>query len=86
MPPETMLSKLLNWPLSKTIRGALPVNRPQCPVHTYNKDGAMRFDGNDGSAVNYEPNSVGGADAGAFLRGAAAPRQRHRSAARPSQR
>ena len=39
---------------------ALPVNKPRCPVHTYNRDGAMRFDGNDGGKVNYEPNSFGG--------------------------
>jgi len=39
---------------------ALPVNRPQCPVHTYHRDGAMRFDGNAGREPNYEPNSFGG--------------------------
>ncbi|NKB21778.1 MAG: catalase [Alphaproteobacteria bacterium] len=39
---------------------ALPVNAPKCPVHNYQRDGAMRFDGNNGGAVNYEPNSVGG--------------------------
>jgi catalase len=39
---------------------ALPVNKPQCPVHTYHRDGAMRFDGNSGSAPNYEPNSFKG--------------------------
>ena len=39
---------------------ALPVNRPRCPVHSYHRDGAMRFDGNDGGAVHYEPNSFGG--------------------------
>lgn len=38
----------------------LPVNRPQCPVHSYHRDGAMRFDANGGGAVNYEPNSRGG--------------------------
>jgi len=38
----------------------LPVNRPRCPVHNYYRDGAMRFDGNGGSSVNYEPNSFGG--------------------------
>ena len=38
----------------------LPVNKPQCPVHTYNRDGFMRFDGNSGSEVNYEPNSFNG--------------------------
>jgi catalase len=39
---------------------ALPVNRPRCPVHTYHRDGAMRFDGNAGGGVNYEPNRMGG--------------------------
>jgi catalase len=38
----------------------LPVNKAQCPMHTYNRDGAMRADGNYGSAPNYEPNSFGG--------------------------
>jgi len=39
---------------------ALPVNKPQCPVHTYHRDGNMRFDANFGGDVNYEPNSFGG--------------------------
>jgi catalase len=39
---------------------ALPVNKPRVPVHNYHRDGAMRFDGNDGGKVNYEPNSFGG--------------------------
>lgn len=39
---------------------ALPVNRPRCPVHTYHRDGAMRFDDNNGGGPNYEPNSFGG--------------------------
>ncbi|MBU0800671.1 MAG: catalase [Alphaproteobacteria bacterium] len=39
---------------------SLPVNKPVCPVHTYHRDGQMRFDGNYGGAVNYEPNSFGG--------------------------
>jgi catalase len=34
----------------------LPVNRSRSPVHAYQRDGAMRFDGNAGSAPNYEPN------------------------------
>ncbi|MFZ0890489.1 MAG: catalase [Candidatus Binataceae bacterium] len=38
----------------------LPVNKARCPVHTYHRDGLMRFDGNYGGAVNYEPNSFGG--------------------------
>lgn len=39
---------------------SLPVNQPKCPVHSYHRDGYMRFDGNYGGAVNYEPNSFGG--------------------------
>jgi catalase len=39
---------------------SLPVNRARCPVHSYHRDGFMRFDGNAGGAVNYEPNSFGG--------------------------
>jgi len=39
---------------------SLPVNKARCPVHSYHRDGLMRFDGNDRAAVNYEPNSFGG--------------------------
>ena len=39
---------------------SLPVNQARCPVHSYHRDGAMRFDGNQGGAVNYEPNSFHG--------------------------
>ena len=39
---------------------ALPVNHPKNEVNTYYRDGNMRFDGNYGGAVNYEPNSQGG--------------------------
>ena len=35
----------------------LPVNAPRCPYQNYQRDGAMRFDGNGGSRPNYEPNS-----------------------------
>lgn len=38
----------------------LPVNKPHCPVNTYNRDGHMRFDGNSGGSVNYQPNSFDG--------------------------
>jgi catalase len=38
----------------------LPVNAARCPVDNYQRDGAMRFDGNGGGAVNYQPNSFGG--------------------------
>ncbi len=39
---------------------SLPVNRARVPVHTYHRDGPMRFDDNGGGSVNYEPNSFGG--------------------------
>jgi catalase len=39
---------------------SLPVNRPRCPVATYYRDGAMRFDDNSAGSVNYEPNTRGG--------------------------
>jgi catalase len=39
---------------------SLPVNAPRCPMHNYHRDGQMRFDGNGGASVNYEPNSFGG--------------------------
>ncbi len=35
----------------------LPVNAPKSPVQNYQRDGAMRFDGNGGAAPHYEPNS-----------------------------
>ncbi len=37
----------------------LPVNAPKCPFRTFHRDGAMRFDGNLGSTLGYEPNSYG---------------------------
>jgi catalase len=64
--PDKMLQgRLISYPDAHRYRigvnyDALPVNKPQCPVHTYNRDGAMRFDGNYGSGTNYEPNSFNG--------------------------
>jgi catalase len=37
----------------------LPINSPQCPVHTYNKDGAMSYR-HSGAQPVYAPNSYGG--------------------------
>jgi catalase len=37
----------------------IPVNAPQCPVHSYHRDGMMRVDGNKGGTASYEPNTVG---------------------------
>ena len=39
---------------------SLPVNRPKVAVSNYHRDGSMRFDGNSGKSVVYEPNSFGG--------------------------
>lgn len=39
---------------------ALPVNKPHTEVNNYHRDGSMRFDGNAGAALNYEPNSFDG--------------------------
>ena len=49
---------------------ALPVNAPQCPVHHYHKDGAMRFFTNDTGDWDayYEPNSVRGPSQNADFR------------------
>ncbi len=38
----------------------LPINKARSEVHSYQRDGQMRFDGNGGKSVNYEPNSFGG--------------------------
>ncbi|WP_304502400.1 catalase [Bordetella sp. BOR01] len=35
----------------------IPVNAPQCPFHSYHRDGAMRTDGNLGGTPSYWPNS-----------------------------
>ena len=64
--PDKMLqARLISYPDAHRYRlgvnyDTLPVNKPQCPVHTYNRDGVMRFDGNSGAAPNYEPNSFHG--------------------------
>lgn len=38
---------------------SIPVNAPRCPVNSYHRDGAMRVDGNYGTAIAYEPNTKG---------------------------
>jgi len=46
--------------LGSTNYASLPVNKARCPVHSYHRDGFMRFDGNCSGSVNYEPNSFDG--------------------------
>jgi catalase len=64
--PDKMLqARLISYPDAHRYRigvqyDALPVNKPQCPVMHYHRDGSMRFDSNFGSAPNYEPNSFQG--------------------------
>ena len=54
--PDKMLqARLLSYPDAHRYRiginyAALPVNKPRCPVHTYHRDGQMRFDGNGAHA------------------------------------
>ena len=64
--PDKMLqARILSYPDAHRHRmgvnyDLLPVNKPKCPVHTYHRDGHIRFDENGGRAPNYEPNSFGG--------------------------
>jgi catalase len=64
--PDKMLQgRLISYPDAHRYRlgvnyETLPVNKPQCPMQHYHRDGAMRADGNFGSAPNYEPNSFNG--------------------------
>ena len=37
---------------------SIPVNAPKCPFHAYHRDGQMRVDGNYGSTLGYQPNSL----------------------------
>ncbi|MEJ7823888.1 MAG: catalase [Solirubrobacteraceae bacterium] len=62
-PDKMLLGRLFSYPDAHRHRIGtnylqLPVNRPQCPVHSYNKDGAMRYE-NPGDPV-YAPNTAGG--------------------------
>ncbi|MCG5215193.1 catalase [Streptosporangium sp. KLBMP 9127] len=65
--PDKMLQgRLFSYPDAHRYRIGpnylqLPINAPKSPVHSYNKDGAMRFS-NGGDPV-YAPNSAGGATA-----------------------
>jgi len=67
-PDKMLLGRLFSYPDTHRYRigpnyQQLPINRPQCPVHSYNKDGAMRYE-NPGDPV-YAPNTAGGPAAAA---------------------
>ncbi|SFE09340.1 catalase [Thermophagus xiamenensis] len=61
--PDKMLQgRLLSYPDAHRYRlgvnyEQIPVNRPICPAHNYQRDGFMTVNGNHGSAPNYYPNS-----------------------------
>ena len=64
-PDKVLQARIFSYPDAHRYRigsnyQTLPVNAPRCPVMHYQRDGAMRFDGNFGGAVNYEPNTRGG--------------------------
>ncbi|MCU7828847.1 MAG: catalase [Candidatus Thiodiazotropha sp. (ex Myrtea sp. 'scaly one' KF741663)] len=65
--PDKMLqARLMSYPDAHRYRiginyASLPVNKPRCPVHSYHRDGHMRFDGNGGTEPVYQPNSFNGA-------------------------
>jgi catalase len=64
--PDKMLqARLFAYPDAQRYRiganfQALPVNRPRNGANNYQRDGALRFDGNHGAKDNYEPNGFGG--------------------------
>jgi catalase len=64
--PDKMLqARIMSYPDAHRYRvgvnyESLPINQPKCPVHTYHRDGAMRFDDNGSGSANYEPNSFDG--------------------------
>ena len=89
--PDKMLqARFVSYPDAHRYRigtnyETLPINAAKCPMFNYNRDGAMRYDGNFGSAPNYEPNSFGGpkedkqfADRPIKLSGEPAARYNHR--------
>lgn len=64
-PDKVLQARIFSYPDAQRYRigtnyQALSVNKPQCPYHHYQRDGAMSADGNHGAQINYEPNSFGG--------------------------
>ncbi|MFF4601753.1 catalase [Streptomyces sp. NPDC001339] len=67
-PDKMLLGRIFSYPDTHRYRigpnyAQLPPNRPRVPVHSYAKDGAMRFDPAR-TAAPYAPNSKGGPAAG----------------------
>ncbi|MGG7451625.1 catalase [Plantibacter auratus] len=67
-PDKMLLARIFSYADAHRYRvgtnhAQLPDNAPHAPVHTYSKEGAMRYTFNDADAPVYAPNSVGGAHA-----------------------
>jgi catalase len=63
-PDKMLLGRLFSYPDTHRYRIGtnylqLPINQPQAPVHSYNKDGSMRYR-DSGDQPVYAPNSFGG--------------------------
>ena len=61
-PDKTLLARVMSYADAHRYRlgtnyQQLPVNAPQCPFASYQRDGAMALGDNGGSSPNYEPNS-----------------------------
>ena len=66
-PDKMLLGRLFSYPDTHRHRIGtnylqLPINQPKAPVHSYNKDGAMRYR-HSGNQPVYAPNSFGGPQA-----------------------
>jgi len=66
-PDKMLLGRMFSYPDAHRYRIGtnylqLPINRPRVPVHSYNRDGSMRYR-SDGAAPVYAPNSYGGPSA-----------------------
>jgi len=76
-PDKMLLGRLFSYPDAHRYRigtnyAQLPVNAPKSPVHSYSKEGSMRYSWNDPDTPVYAPNSKGGphADAASYDDGA----------------
>ncbi len=70
-PDKMLLARLFSYPDAHRYRIGtnylqLPVNQPQSPVNSYNRDGSMRYH-HTGSSPVYAPNSYGGPQADTSL-------------------
>jgi len=67
-PDKMLLARIFSYADAHRYRvgtnhAQLPVNAPKSPVHTYSKEGAMRYDFASADTPVYAPNSFGGAHA-----------------------